>query len=77
MISLEDNLGMLEEVEIHTGFQDIKNERFVGSAAVLDSAAYERRAGMGIIERLDGTVAGVVFDKKRYCGYNSITNSRN
>lgn len=53
-----------EEITISTGYQRISKERFVGSYSQLDSAAYERRAGMGIIERLDGTVTGVLFDKK-------------
>jgi TonB-linked SusC/RagA family outer membrane protein len=64
VIALDEDYGYLEEVEIHTGYQNIKNERFVGSAVNLDSAAYHRRAGMRILDRLDGTVAGVLFDKK-------------
>ena len=49
---------------IYTGYQKTSAERFVGSTSVLDSTAYARREGMGIIERLDGTVTGLVFDKK-------------
>lgn len=53
-----------EAVIINTGYDRIARERFVGSYAQLDSANYHRRAGMNIIDRLDGTVPGVVFDKK-------------
>lgn len=49
---------------ISTGYEKISKERFVGSYAQLDSANFHRRVGMGIIERLDGTVPGVLFDKK-------------
>lgn len=63
-LNLKARLVQLEEVGINTGYQKISKERFVGSYSQLDSAAYNRRAGMGIIERLDGTVTGVLFDKK-------------
>lgn len=58
---LENNL---REVTVSTGYQNISKERFVGSYSQLDSASYARRAGMGILERLDGTVNGLEFDKK-------------
>lgn len=60
-----------EAVIINTGYDRIARERFVGSYAQLDSANYHRRAGMNIIDRLDGTVPGVVFDRKanRVSGY--------
>lgn len=51
-------------VKINTGYQQISKERFVGSYAQLDSQAFHRRVGMGIIDRLDGTVAGILFNKK-------------
>ncbi|WP_127126417.1 SusC/RagA family TonB-linked outer membrane protein [Pseudoflavitalea rhizosphaerae] len=54
----------MKEVVISTGYQKVSAEKFVGSYSQLDSAAYSRRAGMGIIDRLDGTVNGVLFNKK-------------
>lgn len=54
-----------EAVVINTGYDRIAKERFVGSYSQLDSASYHRRAGMGIIERLDGTVTGLQFNKKQ------------
>jgi TonB-linked SusC/RagA family outer membrane protein len=66
VISLRTKVSALSEVTIaiNTGYQQISKERFVGSVGTLDSAAYSRRAGMDIISRLDGTVNGVLFDKK-------------
>jgi TonB-linked SusC/RagA family outer membrane protein len=52
------------KVGVNTGYQKISKERYVGSYSQLDSAAYERRAGMNIIDRLDGQVVGMLFDKK-------------
>jgi len=53
-----------EQVVINTGYSKISSERFVGSYSQLNNAAYERRAGMDIISRLDGQVTGILFDKK-------------
>lgn len=63
-IKMELDENQLEEVEISTGYQNFNPERFVGSAAKLDSAEFHRRAGMGIIERLKGTVTGLQFGKE-------------
>lgn len=51
-------------ITVNTGYQEVSREKMVGSFSRLDSAAYHRRAGMNIIDRLDGTVTGVLFDKK-------------
>lgn len=59
------NINIEEEVvTVSTGYQRISKERFVGSYVQLDSAAFHGRPGAGIIERLDGTVTGVLFNKK-------------
>lgn len=66
-ITAKIKIGEAEEVVvkgINTGYGTVKPERFVGAASVLDSIAYSRRAGMDILGRLDGTVSGVLFDKK-------------
>lgn len=60
---------VMKEVIISTGYQKLSKERFVGSYSQLDSGAFHRRAGMSILDRLDGTVTGVVFNKK---GNNNI-----
>jgi TonB-linked SusC/RagA family outer membrane protein len=58
---------MGEEVKIeavNTGYQRISKERFVGSFSQLDSNDYRMRAGQPVISRLDGTLPGILFDKK-------------
>ncbi|SDW03788.1 TonB-linked outer membrane protein, SusC/RagA family [Hydrobacter penzbergensis] len=65
LIKLKAKITALGEITItvNTGYQNIPKERTVGSYAQLDSTAYDRRAGMGIIERMDGTVTDVFFNK--------------
>ncbi len=57
-----------ESVIINTGYGKVSKERFVGAYSQLDSAAYHRRAGMNILERLDGTVPGLLFRKTASVG---------
>lgn len=64
MVKLYVAAQQMKEVVISTGIQKISGERFVGSYSMLDSVAYARMAGMNIINRLDGTVSGVLFSKK-------------
>jgi TonB-dependent starch-binding outer membrane protein SusC len=61
-------IGENVTVEVNTGYQKISKERFVGSYAQLDSIAYNNRAGMDIIGRLDGYIPGILFDKKSTLG---------
>ncbi len=53
-----------EQVIISNGYTKAPPERLIGSFSQLNNANYERRAGMDIITRLDGTVTGMLFDKK-------------
>lgn len=64
-IMLRNKIINIDSVTIiSTGYEKISKERFVGSYAQLDSTGFHRRVGMGILQRLDGTVPGVLFDKK-------------
>jgi TonB-dependent starch-binding outer membrane protein SusC len=66
LINLRTKVSALGEVTVtvNTGYQQVSKERFVGSVATLDSAAYSRRPGSDIISRLDGMIPGILFDKK-------------
>ena len=67
IITLRPSVTKLEDVEVtvNTGYQKISKERMTGSFVQLDSAAFNRRVGMDIIDRLDGIVTGVLFLIKR------------
>ncbi|NML23465.1 SusC/RagA family TonB-linked outer membrane protein [Pseudoflavitalea sp. G-6-1-2] len=65
IISLQPRVNELIPVAvvISTGYQQVSKERMVGSFSQLDSAAFHRRAGLNILDRLDGTVTGVLFNR--------------
>jgi TonB-linked SusC/RagA family outer membrane protein len=52
------------QVSVNTGYQRISRERFVGAFSALDSSLYQMRAGVDILNRLDGMVTGILFDHK-------------
>ena len=66
VIALQNKVNELVPVAVvvSTGYQQLSREKMVGSFSQLDSAAFHRRAGMDILTRLDGTVPGVLFQKK-------------
>lgn len=64
IIHLEELRESLNEVIVSTGYQKISKERMVGAFSQLDSAAYARQAGMGILERLEANIPGFVVNKK-------------
>ena len=65
-IKLKTKISALDDVTIsvNTGYQKINKERFVGSYSQLDSQAFHMRPGTNIIDRIDGIVPGVLFNKK-------------
>ncbi|QEC40308.1 SusC/RagA family TonB-linked outer membrane protein [Pseudobacter ginsenosidimutans] len=64
MVKLNVAAQQMKEVVVSTGYNKVSNERFVGAYSQLDSVSFHRRAGMAILDRLDGTVTGVFFNKK-------------
>lgn len=65
-VSLVESTAQLKEVTVapvSTGYEDIKPERFIGSATVVDSAILQRAAGSDLLSRLDGTANGLLFNK--------------
>ena len=66
VVTLKTKVSALDDVQVkvNTGYQRISKERYIGSVSTLDSAAFHRRVGERIIDRLDGMVTGMLFDKK-------------
>ncbi|MGV3764883.1 MAG: SusC/RagA family TonB-linked outer membrane protein [Chitinophagaceae bacterium] len=60
----------LEEVIISTGYQTIPKERSTGSFATIDNKLLNERVTTSIMERLDGTTAGLTFNKGTGAGIN-------
>lgn len=54
----------LEEVEIvSTGYQEIPRERATGSFTLIDSAILNQRITTNILDKLDGSVSGLIFNR--------------
>ncbi|MFA6275591.1 MAG: SusC/RagA family TonB-linked outer membrane protein [Pedobacter sp.] len=56
--------GNLEEVSIiNTGFQNLPKERATGSFVLVDNSLLNKRVSTNILERLEGNVPGLIFNK--------------
>ena len=63
-IKLQQATGELQNVEIvSTGYQKIPKERATGSFVQVDNELLNRRVSTNLIERLEGIVPGLVFNK--------------
>lgn len=59
------NLYELGEVPVYsTGYQQLPQERVTGSFLQVDSSILDRQVSANILERLDGQVGGILFDKR-------------
>ncbi|WP_286863377.1 SusC/RagA family TonB-linked outer membrane protein [Sphingobacterium sp. UBA7625] len=72
-IALEANEFVLQEVAVSTGYQSLSKERSVGSFEVLDKDLLNRQVSTNILDRLDGTVASVLVDKRGISGGNRLS----
>lgn len=64
-IQLTISAQSMEEITIvNTGYQKLPKERSTGSYAFVDSALFNRTVSTNIIDRLDGIVPGVLFDRR-------------
>lgn len=65
IIRLESKIDYLPETEIvHTGYQDMAKERATGSFTKINNETFNRKVSTNIIDRLDGIVNSVLFDKR-------------
>lgn len=68
-VSISVNLipedSRLEEVEVvNTGYQKIPKERMTGSFGTVNNDLFNQRTGANILDRLDGRLSGLQFDKR-------------
>lgn len=63
-IHLEPSIGELEEVEVHTGYQQIPRERATGSFVQVDNELLNRSVSTDIIGRLKGIAPSLLFDER-------------
>lgn len=63
IIEMETATAVLDEVVVNTGYQDIAKERVSGSFAKIDGTLFNRRISTNVLERLEGIVPGLVFNR--------------
>lgn len=63
IISLKQDASMLDEVVVSTGYQALPRERATGSFVQVDNEMLNRRVSTNILDRLDGVVGGLIFNK--------------
>lgn len=60
-VLLLNNEGLLEEVQINTGFQQISKERATGSFVVIDNELLNRSVSTNFLDRLKGISSSLLF----------------
>ncbi|MEO5912529.1 MAG: SusC/RagA family TonB-linked outer membrane protein [Pelobium sp.] len=63
LIRLQPNEQQLQEVTVSTGYQKLQKERSTGSFSQLSTQQLERVVSPNLLERLDGNVSGLVFNR--------------
>ncbi len=67
VIHMEPDIAKLQAVSVvSTGYEDLPAERATGSFSKLDNAQFNRTTSTSVMDRLDGTVPGVWFNKQLY-----------
>ncbi|UOE47852.1 SusC/RagA family TonB-linked outer membrane protein [Mucilaginibacter sp. SMC90] len=63
LVQLKPATLQITEVLVSTGYQLLSKERATGSFANVDSALLSRRVGSNIVNRLEGIVPGLLFNR--------------
>ncbi|MBB2143939.1 SusC/RagA family TonB-linked outer membrane protein [Pedobacter sp. LMG 31464] len=64
LVRLVASIKLLDQVVVNTGYQQLVRERVTGSFVKVDSALLNRSASADLLGRLEGTVPGLVFDRR-------------
>ena len=68
-IKLMQRNNELSEVQVvNTGYQTLSKERATGSVVLIDNNLLNRRVSTNILDRLDGVVPGLIFNRTRLTG---------
>ncbi|UGU17944.1 SusC/RagA family TonB-linked outer membrane protein [Sinomicrobium kalidii] len=62
-VQLEEDVVALDEVVLNTGYQQLPGERSTGSFVHADNELLNQRVSPNILERLEGNVPGLLFNK--------------
>lgn len=74
-IVLRTSITSLSEIEVYsTGYQKIPKERSTGSFILIDSSILNNKPTMGILDRLDGQISSVLFDRRNNNSLGDMSN---
>jgi TonB-linked SusC/RagA family outer membrane protein len=62
VIALEEDYGVLEEVTVNTGYQEIPKERATGSFAQPIKRVFDTRVSTDVLSKLNGITSGLIFN---------------
>jgi TonB-linked outer membrane protein, SusC/RagA family len=68
LVELEADPGMLQEVEVNTGYYAVPRERATGSFTHIDNELLNRSVSPNILDRLEGITSGLLFDRSNLAG---------
>ncbi len=63
-VVLQDSIREIEEVAINSGYITLPKERSTGSYSVLSNTVLQRNNAVSLLDRMEGTVDGLVFDRR-------------
>lgn len=64
LVVLDHQAELLDEVMVYTGYSTIPKERSTGSFALVDNQLLTRSVSQNLIERLEGVVGALNFDRR-------------
>ncbi|WP_293788350.1 SusC/RagA family TonB-linked outer membrane protein [uncultured Pedobacter sp.] len=68
IIYLQPTVRLLDEVQVHTGYQTLPKERSTGSFTNLDNKLLSQQVGPNIISRLEAVSSGLIVDRSTNSG---------
>lgn len=76
IITLQDTTVQLDEVVVHTGYQNIPKERATGSFVQIDNKLLNRRVSTNILDRLEGVTSGLIFNAGNLANASRMSNEK-
>jgi len=62
VVHLQERIGELSEIVVHTGYQDVHQLNTTGSFDMVNNDLFNRRISPNILDRIDGVASSVLFN---------------
>jgi TonB-linked SusC/RagA family outer membrane protein len=73
VVHLKERIGELNEIVVHTGYQDVHQLNTTGSFDMINNDLVNRRISPNILDRIDGVASSVLFNTNIVNGTNQST----